>query len=474
MKIAFVQPALSGKERYGGFAKMKKEYEYPPLSLCYLAAVTRQHGHDTLIFDFHVLEKTLEESVKMVASKKPDVVGVTSTTVSIRHAAEFAKAVKEIDSRIITVIGGSHLSALPEKTMKLYPQFDIGVIGEGEITIVEMLDALEKGKKLHSISGLIVRDDNSLKITPKRDFIKDLDSLPMPAWDLLPDIRKYYNGQFYITFDERPTFGIIVSRGCIGKCTFCDKHIFGNNIRTHSPQYIMNMIKDLYYNYGKRHIFFIDDTFTMFRKQRMELFELLNKEKMDMTWSCNTRVDCVDEELLKAMKKSGCTYVLLGIESGSQRMLDFMKKGTRLEQIERAVSAVRKAGLNVHASFMIGLPTEDRQSIKDTIDFAKKLDLTSIQISIFSPLPGTELYDMLDKNGELASSWDKMSRWTVVYCPEGFTADEIKKIHKSVYTQFFFRPRMFWTYLKMIKSPNHAKVALRRSAILMEMLLNRA
>lgn len=470
MKVLFVQPALSGKERYGGFAKMKKEYEYPPLSLCYLAAVTRKSGHETEILDFQVLDIPLEESAKMIASKKPDVVGITSTTVSIIHASELAKAIKKHGKNIFTIVGGSHLSALPKKTMKLFPSFDLGIIGEGEATIVEVLDALQKKKKLSDINGLIVRDGKSLKITPKREFIKDLDTLPMPAWDLLHDIRKYYNGQFYITFDERPTFGIIVSRGCIGKCTFCDKHIFGNNIRTHSPQYIMNMIKDLYYNYGKRHIFFIDDTFTMFRKQRMELFELIRKENMDITWSCNTRVDCVDEEMLNAMKRSGCTYVLLGVESGSQRMLDFMKKGTRLEQIEKAVKMARRAGLNVHASFMIGLPTEDRKSIRDTIDFAKKLDITSIQISIFSPLPGTELYDMLDKNGELTSSWGKMSRWNVVYCPDGFTKDEIKKIHKSAYKEFFFRPKMFLTYAKMIRGPRHMKVALRRFGILLDML----
>lgn len=473
MKIVFVQPMLTGEERFGSFAKMKKESEYPPLSLCYLAAMTKKHGYETSIIDFQVLDVNVEEAVRMIISEKPDVVGITSTTVSIQHAAELAKTVKKTDGSILTIIGGSHISALAEETMKMFPQFDLGVIGEGEITVTEVLEALKNGKKFSEINGLIVREDGGLKITPKREFIKDLDSIPLPDWSLLPDIRKYYNGQFYITFDERPTFGIIISRGCIGKCTFCDKHIFGSYCRSHSPRYIMNIIKDLYYNYGKKHIFFMDDTFTLFRKQRMELFKLLEKEKMDLTWSCNTRVDCVDKELLQAMKKSGCTYILYGIESGSQRMLNFMKKGTNLKQIEDAIKMTREVGLNVHSSFMIGLPTEDMQSVRETINFAKKLDLTSIQVSLFSPLPGTELYDLVNNDGKLSYVWNKLSRWNVVYCPEGFTEEKIKELHKCAYKEFFFRPKMVWTYLKMIKRPRHAKVALRRFLILMEMLIKK-
>lgn len=442
--IALVYPPVSISGRY---KKVATGHEVPPQPLIYLGAFLRENNFECRLIDANALGLSLDETVNEILASSPRFVGITSPTMLISTAGKIVKKVKENNPKIVTIVGGPHITAVPNETMMLYPGIDIGVIGEGEITIIELLSSLEDRINPDSVKGVIFRENGNLKTTPARPFIKDIDILPFPAWDMLPDILKYYQ-QSAARIDRLPNVSLVSSRGCPFQCIFCARNVFGNVTRTHSADYIIKMVKYLKEKYKVRSISFEDENFVVYKKRLIEFCKRIIEEKIDITWDCASNVNAVDPQTLTLMKKAGCWQINYGVESGSQRILDFIKKGTKLEKIEQALNMTKNAGIITKAYFIIGHPTETCESIQETIDFIKKIPLDVFQMSFMIPLPGTEMYTIANKYGEFKNDWDNMNIWTPLFIPHGFTKVELEKQYKRAYREFYFRWRPILTYLK--------------------------
>lgn len=456
-KIVFVSPPLTLRERYG--VDRQSGGETMPLGLAFLAAVTRQEGYETHIVDSEVLGLTAEGACKEIMSHKPDVVGFTAVTISVHNAAAVARLIKNMDKNIITLLGGHHISAVPEDTMELFEEFDIGVIGEAEETIIDLLDAIKNNRSLKEVKGLMLRESDGLHFTGHRERIKNLDSLPLPAWDLLPQIAKYYCPPVH-TVKKLPATNLVTSRGCPGKCLFCARTVYGNRGTYFSADRVMEMIKDLYYNYGIREIQFRDDNFTVFRKRLIELCHKLKEANLDLTWTCTGRVDTVTPDILKLMKDAGCWQIWYGIESGSQKILDLIKKGTTIEGISKAVKWTQDAGIKPCGFFIIGHPGETKETIQETIKFAVTVGIAECHASFMTPFPGSELYLTYDKYGSFENDWRKLNGWIPVFIPHGLTKEDLKHYSNQFHKRFYFRPKVVLSYIFKIRSLKHLTVYL--------------
>jgi anaerobic magnesium-protoporphyrin IX monomethyl ester cyclase len=445
--IIFVNPPLTLEERYGKLSSGGSLLA--PLGLATLAAITREKGWKTRIFDPAVLGWTYEKAAEEILGRSPKYVGITATTIAIHNAARLAQELKKAKADIFIIVGGPHLSSLPEDTLSRFPQFDAGVIGEGDVSIIELLEALREKRDLKEVNGIIIRDNGGLLRTKPRALFSDLDNLPLPAWDLLPRLTHYYRPAANC-FYQLPSSSLITSRGCPGKCVFCDRTVSGDKLRMYSAPYLMKMVKHLYLTYGVRDIIFHDDNFIAFRKRLYEFCEMLKQEKLNLAWSCTARVDMVNPQLLKAMKEAGCWQVAYGIESGSQELLDFLQKGITLKQVKDALRWTREAGVKNRGYFMLGAPTETARTIRKTIDFLLELELDDFHMSMFSPHPGTEISKSIAEYGTVDNDWRKFGGWHPVFIPKGLTRDELIYYHKLAFRKFYFRPRIMFQYLRSI------------------------
>jgi len=390
---------------------MNSHFNGLSLGLCYIAGVLKNAGFYVRIYNADYLNDTkyitqkeiLEnyENYKTILQNpenpiwqeikstlkdfKPDLVGITALTGTYKSAEIIAKIVKDFDPGIRLVIGGVHPTILPDEVINT-DLFDLVVRGEGENTFLE----IAKGEKKEDIPGLSYRDDNgSIVHNPDRPYIKELDAIPFPARDL------------YINEPESMDYGYIMTgRGCPFQCTYCaSKKIWNRKARFRSEQNVIEELKYVQRTFGTRSFYFIDDTFTLDRKRAKRICQMIIDESLNIEWICDTRVDTLDEELLFLMKKSGCTRVKIGVESGSDRILKKIKKGITKDQIRHAVSLIRKARLDFTIYLMIGFPTETNQDVHETIDFARELDPKYYSLSILAPYPGTEIYDDVLKSG---------------------------------------------------------------------------
>ena len=468
--IVFVSPPLSTEDRYG--VKSQGGGRTPPLGLTNLAAMTRKHGFVTSIIDAEALSMTYEDSVRAIMATGCRYVGFTAVTISIGHAVEIAARVKAADKDITTIIGGPHLTALPQETMSRFPALDIGVMGEGDYTIMDLLRALEEGGDLSRISGLIIRSGGEVSLTPERARINNLDELPFPAWDLLPDLAQYYLPPVH-TVQRFPAALMVASRGCSGQCTFCSRCVFGNVLRAYSAEYAFAMIRDLYNNYGIREIQMRDDNFTAYRKRMLELCEILRREKLDLVWTCAGRVDMVTPTILTAMKEAGCRQIWYGIESGSQVVPGPIKKNTTIGQIRAAVKMTNAAGISPCGFFIIGHPSETVESLEATVEFARDLPLDEAHFSFMTPFPGSELFQTAQLYGTFDDDWRKANGWLPVFVPHGLTAELLEKYSKKAFRRFYFRPRIILAYLKRMRTWRHIKVYFLGFLSLLEFLIRR-
>jgi len=450
--IVIVYPPVTTAGRYG---KVATGHEVPPQPLIYLAAILREAGRRVKLIDANAMGLSVDETVRQVLESEPRIVGISSPTMLISTAAKIAKEVKAKDARILTVIGGPHVSAVPAETMIRYPSFDIGVVGEGERTIVELIDAVDRGGVLGSVRGIIFREQGAVRTTEARPYIEDLDTIPFPAWDMLPDLLKRYQ-QSAVRIDRLPCISIVTSRGCPFQCIFCARNVFGNVTRAHSAGYLIRMIRHLKDAYHVRSLSFEDENFVIYRKRLVEFCSRFIEEGLDITWDCASNVNAVTPEMLALMRRAGCWQINYGIESGSQRILDFIKKGTTVEKIREALTMTKRAGIHTKGYFIIGHPTETSQSIQETIDFIKRIDLDIFQMSFMVPFPGTELYPIAGRYGTFRNDEDNMNIWTPLFIPSGLTQGDLERESKRAYREFYFRPRPILNYLARALRPSVA------------------
>lgn len=431
------------------------EFSSPPLGLAYIASNMRKSGLGADLVDC-TFGFTPEKLVSVLREKDPDVIGFSLTTINLRGLKDIIKDIRAFNKDVVIVAGGPHPSSLPRETLRDY-DIDIAIVGEGEYTMVDIVKALEKGRDLSRVSGIYYKKGGVIKATKPRPPIEDLDPLPFPARDML-DMESYIKssiGRSSWTV-PRPSTTISGSRGCPGRCTFCAAHlIHGRRIRMRSPQNFVDEIEMLIEKYGLKGLWFNDDSFSVSKKWVMNIFEEFKKRAIDIKWGCNTRVNMVDMELLKAMKDNGCRFISFGVESGVQDVLNkYLKKDVRPEQIESAFRMASKIGIVTQGTFMVGIPGESIEDMEESIEFAKRIEPDSIQVSIATPLPSTELVDIAKKIGRIEiTDWEMIDyMWHGVIRTEDFSPQDARRMQKRFLKSFYFRPSYFLTQLRRIRS----------------------
>lgn len=436
-KVVLINPPSSIEAEFGvlagggGFR--------PPLNLIYLASVLRENQYDVEIIDAPVQCKSYHELIEKVKALKPDYCGLTAMTLTIYPAVKAADMIKKEYPDCPIIIGGAHLSAAPEETMKMFTSFDFGVVGEGELTLLEFLEAHRKRRDLDSVCGIIYRAGKDLKRTKPRPMIQNLDILPFPAWDLLPNYVETYKPS-KVRQIRFPSAYIATSRGCPFKCSFCDNVVHGHSFRSHSVDYIMRMIYKLIEDYHIKDLTIYDENLTINKKRITEFCERILKENLDLTWSCDARADSVTPELLSLMYKAGCRSISYGIESGDQEVLDFYNKKLTLEEIEYAVRETKIAGIITSGFFIIGGPTETEETIKRTIRFSKKIPLDYFTPFYFNCFPNSPLYDRINDYGEFDPDYSKANMSKPVFIPKGLTEKRLIKLFNRSLFSFYLRP----------------------------------
>lgn len=408
-----------------------------PLGLAYLASVLEREGHKVKVLDCPTLEYDLKDLEREIKGFSPQVMGITSTTSTIYDAYKVARLTKEISPKAVVVIGGPHVSFTAEQTLRECPFIDVVVRGEGETTTEELITCLEEGQPLEEVRGISFRKDEKVVETENRPFIENLDELPFPAYHLLP-MDRYKVGRHHFA-------NIITSRGCPFSCIFCSSsQLCGKRWRARSPENVIEELKVLKYEYNISEVEFLDDTFTLNSPRAEKICDLMIRENLNLSWSASSRVNTLTQRLANKMRKAGCHTIYLGIESGSQKILDLIQKGTNLVQVERAVEILKGAKINVLGSFIIGIPGETIKSIKKTIKFAKKLNLNFAQFSICTPYPGTKLFDIAREKGFLLTrDWSKYTILDPVMKTPGILSKELKRWLLKAYLSFYLRPKFF-------------------------------
>ena len=454
--IVFINPPLSQEERYG--VKFKAGGQTPPTGLALLAAICRNKDYTVNIIDAPALNLSIKSILTEIKFHNPKYVGITSSTIAIYNVKELALEIKKQNPDIKIILGGAHITAVPEETIERMGWFfDIAVIGEADITILELIDALEHNKPLKQVKGIAYKENDRLIFTEKREILMNLDSLPLPAWDLLPDLAKYYTPPAH-TVKRFPAALLVTSRGCSGSCTFCDRSVFGNRLRGHSADYIINMIKHLKKNYGIKEIQFRDDNLLVFKNTVTKLCERLIKEKINIIWSCTGRIDSVNIDYLKLLKKAGCWQIWYGIESGCDRVLKVMKKNINVEKIRKVVNDTHNVGISVGGFFILGTQTETEDEIKQTIKFMLELPIDEFHYSFLVPFPGSEIYKTASSYGYFNNDWKKLNGWVTSFVTQGLSHEKLAYYSNLAFRKFYFRPRIIFNYIKRIRSFRALKV----------------
>ncbi len=448
--VLLISPPISLAERYNIKGKSSGG-NFPPLGLAYIASYLEKNKIGVEIIDAHTLEMTIEDVVKEVKKKDPLVVGFTSLTPTFTKVVQAAKEIKKDLPKIKIVIGGHHATIMQEKIIKKHPEIDFIVYGEGEETMSELVLAIKSKKNIKSIKGIVFKEKNIIVKTYPRPLIKNMDALLPPARHLLPMHLYKPAPQQY---KKLPIAHMVITRGCPFHCSFCSSNsIFGNKIRYPSPQKTIQEIKSIIKKYNTREISFWDDTFTVNHKWLNQFLNNLIKEKLNISWWCYARVDTINKEILKKMKKAGCWNIFYGVESGNQKLLNNINKGITLKQCEDAVKWTKEAKIETRCSFVFCLPGETPDIAEETIKFALKLDPDYAQFSFATPYPGTDLYKKAKHFGTLNKNLSQFNVWHPVFIPWGYkNKKEAIKIQKKAFHKFYIRPRYIIKRIKKIRS----------------------
>ncbi len=438
----------------------------PPVCLGYLATALRKSNYEVSILDCPQKKIDFKSFESYMKNLNPDVIGFQVFSLDIYSVKRSLQIVKNINNSVITIIGGAHPSGMPKESMEYFQEADFGFAGESELGLPLLMDYITSSKKisLPEIPGLLWRHNGDIKVN-QRVFIDDLDSFGIPAWDLIdPNNYPFAPHQGFAKYF--PAAPIVITRGCPFLCSFCaTRTITGRKIRRRSIEHVIEEIKLLYYKYKIKEIHIEDDNFTFSTSYVTEFCQRLIQEKVDVVWFCSSgiRIDTLNEEMLKLMKKSGCYTITVAIESGVQRILDLMKKQLSLEKIRRAVELIHKVKYNPIGLFMIGYPGETKEDIEQTIKFAISIPLKRAQFALFHPLPGSEVYQELVEKGELTNiQWQNLKPSKVSYVPKGLSREELKSLQKKAFLKFHLRPKILYYQLKDIQSLKHLIFLLKR------------
>jgi anaerobic magnesium-protoporphyrin IX monomethyl ester cyclase len=406
-----------------------------PLGLAYLGAVAEQAGHEVTIIDCQAEKLTTATFRQRISQQNPDVIGVTATTLLYKSAKKILETAKEQHPNATTLIGGSHVSFWDENALNESPSIDVIVRREGELTFLELLQQMEAEETFKGVLGTTFRaSDGKIIRNEDRPFLQDLDTLPSPAYHLLPLEAFRRMG--------KTIFPLVTSRGCVYWCDFCSTvRMFGRSYRMRSAKNVVDEMEMLHNKYGESQFTFYDDAFTLNRQHVLQMCEDIKARKLNITWDCETRVDMVDEELLTAMYNAGCITVWFGVESGSEKILCQMNKKIKLDETRQAFKTAQKVGLMTIASAVIGFPSETEETAWETINFINSLNPDDIGFYVATPYPGTPMYEQVIKNGWLrVTDFNKYDTATPTFETPQLSMEKIRQIRYKAYQQFYLRP----------------------------------
>jgi anaerobic magnesium-protoporphyrin IX monomethyl ester cyclase len=400
MRITLINPMVQDPLKIMDDPKKIQPKISPPLGLAYVGAVLENDDVEVEIVDMHAERMTRTELQDHITSFQPDVVGIGTLTPTFYSAIEEAQSIKEVDPHMTIVFGGVHPSFMYEETLQNYSCVDIVVIGEGEYTMRELARALDTDQPLEDVEGIAYRKDTTVCKTGKRPLVQNLDELPIPA-------RHLFNMDLYPPYKRG---SISTSRGCPFKCIFCSASAFnGHKVRYHSVERVLKEIEQLRNMFGCREITFNDDLFAFDPQRVIQVCQKIKERNLDIKWGCDARIDSITPELLQTMRDAGCTTILFGAESFSQKVLDTIGKHSKVEDAKRALKWTRDAGILCQITLVLGLPGEDDETFKETLSFLEEFKPKAAWAFFLSPYPGTEIYSNPEKFGLtiLHKKWDR-------------------------------------------------------------------
>lgn len=467
MNIAFLNPPFRGtynrEVRFQAVSPQKALH--PPIMLGYATAICRDSGHKVDLIDAPALEISEQETASRIAGISPDYIVMLTSTASVQSDAALAKALSE-KTGAKTVAVGIHATAVPEDTLQR--GFDIVARGEYDYTARE----LAAGTGLEKVAGISFKKGKRIIHNKARPLIKNLDELPFPAREFLPN-EKYYSALY-----RNPFTFVLAGRGCPHQCIYCagPQLMSGRGYRMRSAENVVDELRHLKQNYNFKSVLFNDDTLNVNKKYLLQLCNLIVKEKIDMPWVAYSRVDSVDREIASAMRKAGCFLVKVGFESGCNELLQSMKKGPKATtgQARKAANHFNEAGIQLHGTFVFGMPGETAETIRKTVDFAKQLDLDFVQFSVAQPYPGTEFYNYLEsKNCLRFKEWsdylDCNGRITPIFEYPHLKREEMHYWQRQAYKEYYLRPHYVLKALRQrLTNWNLMKTSLRSSISLIK------
>ena len=395
----------------------------------------------------------LAGTVRRIREFGPDVVAAAAYTTQMHEAAATARAVRAAGLKAKFVVGGPHTSRIPEESAREFPEFDYIAAGEGEGIVLDLLRALRNGESADNIPGIYCLRGNEVVSGGRREFIQDLDAMPLPEWK---HVRWDAHCAIFALRRERiRETAICFNRGCPFNCIFCAK-IMGNKVRRRSCDAVVEQMRRDVSEYGAQQILFTDETFTIDRDRSVELFEKIIRAGLPKKtrWVCITRPDKLDEELISLMKRSGCHGMCLGADSVFDETLEFMNKSTKAENIFSAIRLCRKHGILTEAGYIIGLPTDTAASVKRMIAGAVAADSDFATFAILVPYPGTKIMDMAERGDQglrlLSKDWRHYGKQLgCAMETDNLSRSKLEKLQRTAYYRFYLRPRKFFNAMRM-------------------------
>jgi radical SAM superfamily enzyme YgiQ (UPF0313 family) len=434
MKFSFVNPSPSADTP--GMVTSA----WPPLGMLYIAGILMRDGIEVTILDQAIKNVTVDQSIRWVKKENPDIVGFSICGSSAREAFKAASTVKTEMPDVTVVLGNYHATFNAERILRKYPSIDVIVRGEGEYTCRDLVKCLEKKRPLKEVEGITFRSKGEIVSTPDRPLIKSIDELPFPDRSLM---NAEYTSLIHGVRAATKRFTTVVSsRGCPFQCAFCGCRKFARGVWR--PRSVENIVKELEYlkSEGYEQFLFVDDNFTLNTKRVVKLCQRMRKDKLNMEWFCDSRVDHVSYDMFREMVRAGCKILYFGIESANQRILDYYKKGINPEQSRSAVNKARKAGMDVIVgSFIVGAPDETRKEIQTTLRFAHELDIDVPQLNVLGAFTGTDLWKEVVSKGwvDEETMWET-GAYVANISPHAVPFQEIRLMVYEYFKAFYLRP----------------------------------
>jgi anaerobic magnesium-protoporphyrin IX monomethyl ester cyclase len=451
MRCALVIPSWVPEDIFSSKTAASQINYWQPLGTLYVAAVLRRAGHEVIFVNGAFTKH--EQLLSDIRLFNAGFIGIYSTTFGWDKAKKTAEDIRRMFDNVFICAGGPYPIAMQEKCLEdARLLFDAVVTGEGEYTCLEMIERLEAGRGFDGVLGVAYREKREIVKNPPRPLIEELDALPFPARDLLGDSMLYIPPP--ATYKRKPVAVLMTSRGCNRKCIYCfqiDKQRT-KGIRFRSVDNVLEEIEHCL-ALGYKEIKFIDDTLAADYDRAMQIAQEIKRRKLDFTWFASACVNQVDKPLLQAFRDAGCWAILFGAESGVQKNLNTIRKGTTLDQIRRAVKAAQEVGIRVSTPFIFGIPGETFEEGLQTIEFALDLNPDIANFHAITPFPGTELYDNLDQYGTISDDLSDFTYQGAAFIPYSMTREDILKLRQIAFRRFYSRPSFLFKRLLELRNP---------------------